>query len=133
MLWKVKLPQRKKRMILSIFASSVVLAFGALCHTVGQILHIHVVMTVGMHAMVALSIIVCNLLVIVTYTYRFLLRNAGKLAMSIESTEESSEGDDFTTRARPAATDSSLTTVDLDMTFTSPGASIGMGNIQTRV
>lgn len=36
-------------MILSIFASSVVLAFGALFHTVGQILNIFVVMIAGIN------------------------------------------------------------------------------------
>lgn len=49
MLWRVKLPRRQRRMILSIFASSVVLAFGALFHTVGQILNIFVVMIAGIN------------------------------------------------------------------------------------
>ncbi|KAG9311985.1 hypothetical protein JVU11DRAFT_7255 [Chiua virens] len=133
MLWKVKLPRRKKRMILSIFASSVVLAFAAIFHTVGQFLNNTTVMIAGMHAMaslhsvacrrclthfqVALSIIVCNLLVIVTYTYRFLLRDVGS-----DSTEDANDDDDFTSQVRSM---SSLTTVDLDVSFTGPETGVG--------
>lgn len=40
-------------MILSIFASSVVLAFGALFHTVGEILNVAIVTTSGMHVEVS--------------------------------------------------------------------------------
>ncbi|KAG9311984.1 hypothetical protein JVU11DRAFT_7254 [Chiua virens] len=123
-LWKVKLPRRKKRMILSIFASSVVLAFGALFHTVGLILRSPTLMTAGMHVVIALSMIVCNLLVVVTCTYRFLLRD-------VDMTEDSSNDDDFTTRARPSAaeTASSLTTVDLDVSLTGPGTGIRTENV----
>lgn len=138
MLWRVKLPRRQRRMILSIFASSVFLAFGALFHTVGQILDIFTVMIAGInvevrrlfrppdplimnllrsHYKVALSFFVCNLLVIVTYTYRFWLRD--RLGDGDDTTTDlpSSYDDDFTTRVtRPAQTTSlPLTTVDLDI------------------
>ncbi|KAH0835726.1 hypothetical protein J3R83DRAFT_9549 [Lanmaoa asiatica] len=120
MLWKVKLPGRQRRMILSIFASSIVIAFAAVCRTVGQILNVLIVTSVGFRAEIALSIIVCNLLVGVTYTYRFLLRDNGG---STETTEDTSDEDDFTTQPRhPALTPSTtlpLTTVDLEVSTTS--------------
>lgn len=47
MLWRVKLPRRQRRMILSIFASSVVLAFAAIFHTVGRVLKIPVILVAG--------------------------------------------------------------------------------------
>ena len=49
MLWRVNLPRRQRRMILSLFAASVVLAFGALFHTVGQMLDIFVVTIAGIN------------------------------------------------------------------------------------
>lgn len=126
-------------MILSIFASSVVLAFGALFHTVGGILNVAIVTTSGMHVevsvrnfnaistsfwtcrQVALSIIVCNLLVVVTYIYHVLLRDhndeSGKTTAAAEDSPTCND-DDFTTRHRPpgpASTALPLTTVDLDV------------------
>ncbi|KAH0835720.1 hypothetical protein J3R83DRAFT_9542 [Lanmaoa asiatica] len=118
MLWKVKLPRRQRRMILSIFASSVVLAFAALFHTVGQILKIYIVMSAGWQIEIALSIIVCNLLVGVTYTYRFLLHDNGE---TTETTEDTSDDDDFTTELRhptpTPATTLPLTTIDLEVSL----------------
>ncbi|KAG9312017.1 hypothetical protein JVU11DRAFT_7291 [Chiua virens] len=130
MLWRVKLPRRQRRMILSIFASSIVLAFGALFHLVGEILTIPIVITSGMHVKAALSIIVCNLLVVVTYTYRFLLRDGGGPTMT-GSTEDTSNDDDFTTRARPtvAETTSSLTTIDFEISLTSLEMSVKTGSV----
>lgn len=65
---------------------------------------------------VTLSFFVCNLLVVVTYTYRFLLHDRDSAGMTIEK-DASSNDDDFTTRpTRPVETTSMrLTTVDLDI------------------
>ncbi|KAG8215884.1 hypothetical protein J3R82DRAFT_7850, partial [Butyriboletus roseoflavus] len=46
-LWRVKLPTRQRRMILCIFASSVVLAFAAIFHIVGHVLDIITLMVAG--------------------------------------------------------------------------------------
>ncbi|KAN0078382.1 hypothetical protein V8E55_010439 [Tylopilus felleus] len=113
MLWRVKLPKHQRRMILCIFASSVVLAFGALFHTIGQILNIFAVMIAGINVEVALSFYVCNLLVVVTYTYRFLRHGRGA-----DTTEDTTtDDDDFTTPlTRPVQpTTLSLTTIDLEV------------------
>ncbi|KAF9220657.1 hypothetical protein BS17DRAFT_713929, partial [Gyrodon lividus] len=117
MLWKVKLPRRQRRMILSIFASSIVIAFGALFHTLGQVLDIFVVMTAGINVEVALSLIVCNLLVAVTCTYRFFLRDKDSSSDTEDSTEDTSVADDdFTLPTRlHSMTTQNLTTVELDM------------------
>ncbi|KAF9233065.1 hypothetical protein BU15DRAFT_54363, partial [Melanogaster broomeanus] len=104
MLWKVKLPRRQRRMILSIFASSIVLAFAALFHTVGQILNRFVVMLAGVNVQIATSLIVCNLLVVVTYTYRFLLQDGTSSSSTKDTTDDTSatgdQDDDFTRPTR---------------------------------
>ncbi|KAF8548103.1 hypothetical protein OG21DRAFT_1526702 [Imleria badia] len=118
MLWRVKLPRRHRRMILCIFASSVVLAFGAILHTVGRILNSLILSFGGMHVEIALSIIICNLFVVVTCTYRFLLHDL------TGTTEDTSSDDDFTTPPRPpvpathTTSGLALTTVDLEVSLT---------------
>ncbi|KAH0835737.1 hypothetical protein J3R83DRAFT_9562 [Lanmaoa asiatica] len=123
MLWKVKLPRRQRRMILSIFASSVVLAFGAACRAVGRALGIFIMTSVGFNAEITLSFIVCNLLVGVTYAYRFLLHDNGE---ATETTEDTSDDDDFTTRlpTQTSATTFRLTTVDLEVSLSGQQSSI---------
>ncbi|KIJ63580.1 hypothetical protein HYDPIDRAFT_92075, partial [Hydnomerulius pinastri MD-312] len=112
MLWKVKLPRRQRRMILSIFATSVVIAIGALFHTLGQVLDNNDVMVAGLHVEIALALIVCNLLVVVTCAYRFLRDNT----LGTEDTSEDTSviDDDFTRPARlPRSTVPNLTTIEL--------------------
>jgi len=100
-------------MILSLFATSVVLAFGALFHSVGQFLNIFIVTIAGINVEVALSFFVCNLLVVVTYAYRVLHRDRDGAGTITEDT--STSDDDFTTRRTRGAqtTRFCLTTVDL--------------------
>ncbi|KAF8837160.1 hypothetical protein BDN67DRAFT_909734, partial [Paxillus ammoniavirescens] len=119
MLWKVRLPRRQRRMILSIFASSIVIAFGALFHTLGQVLHVYIVMIAGINVEIALSLIVCNLLVVVTCTYRFLLHDDAS-SSGTDSTEDTSTDDDDFTRPR---TTLHLTTIDLSMSSGCQGTS----------
>ena len=130
MLWKVKLPPRQRRMILCIFASSVVLAFAAIFHIVGHVLNITILMVAGIDSevpslcfslqtlcsprvyQVAASIIMCNLLVVVTYAYRFLWRDEGSLNAT---TTSGTESDDFTQPVgQPARPSLTLTTVEVD-------------------
>ncbi|KAF8836873.1 hypothetical protein BDN67DRAFT_983644 [Paxillus ammoniavirescens] len=110
-LWKVRLPRRQRRMILSIFASSIILAFGALCHTLGQVLNIYIVMSAGINVEIALSLIVCNLLVVVTCTYRFLLHDNDSSSDTGDSTDTLADDDDDFTQPRTLH----LTTIELDM------------------
>ncbi|KAG9312703.1 hypothetical protein JVU11DRAFT_7126 [Chiua virens] len=122
MLWRVKLPKRQRRMILCLFASSVLLAFGALFHMIGQILNIFLVMIAGINVEVTLAFLVCNLLVVVTYTYRHLLPDAEEKDESTTTGgHSSSDDDDFTTRRceldqtpLDQTPPSHLTTIELD-------------------
>ncbi|KAF9231384.1 hypothetical protein BU15DRAFT_82477 [Melanogaster broomeanus] len=107
-------------MILSIFASSIVMAFGALFHTLGQVLNIYLVMISGINVEIAVSSIVCNLLVVVTYTCRFLLRDSTSSSSTEDTTDDTSasgdQDDDFTQPTRqPQSTTLNLTTVDLSL------------------
>ncbi|KAF9239314.1 hypothetical protein BU15DRAFT_46946 [Melanogaster broomeanus] len=121
MLWKVRLPRRQRRMILSIFASSIVMTIGALFHTLGQVFNDFLVMTTGVNVEIALALIVCNLLVVVTYTYRFLLQDSTSSSSSTEDTTDGTsasgdQDDDFTRPTRqPRTTTLNLTTVDLSL------------------
>ena len=56
LLWGIKLPKCQRRMILCIFSSSIVLAFGALFHTLGQILNLSLVIVAGINAEVGRSL-----------------------------------------------------------------------------
>ncbi|KIJ67389.1 hypothetical protein HYDPIDRAFT_108134 [Hydnomerulius pinastri MD-312] len=117
MLWKVKLPPRQRRMILSVFASSIIMALGALFHTLGQVLNVYVVMIAGINVEVALSLFVCNLLVTVTCTYRFLQDGGVSASTDSSESEDSYALDDDFTRPTPLprSTGQYLTTVELDL------------------
>ncbi|KAI9462962.1 hypothetical protein HD554DRAFT_2027383, partial [Boletus coccyginus] len=111
LLWGVKLPRRQRRLILSTFASSMVMSMTSLPHAIAQAFESHsLILITGdlevshvILSQIISSLIVCNLLVVVTYIYRVYL--------SSSESEDSSEDDDFTTPA-PRSTQS-LTTVDL--------------------
>ncbi|KAH0835744.1 hypothetical protein J3R83DRAFT_9569 [Lanmaoa asiatica] len=87
-------------MILSVFASSVVLAFAAIFHVVGHVLNITTLMVAGIDFEIACSIIMCNLLVVVTYAYRFLWHD--DRCSRATSTSET-DSDDFTRPTRQPA------------------------------
>ncbi|KAG8215899.1 hypothetical protein J3R82DRAFT_7869, partial [Butyriboletus roseoflavus] len=116
MLWRVRLSKRQRRMILSAFASSVVLVFAAAFHILGRILQISVVTVTGVNVEVTLSLFLCNFLVVVTYAYRYWIHH-----MASTDTEEledvsPSHDDDFTTPIVWTTT-MHLTTVDLTMSL----------------
>ncbi|KAF9233063.1 hypothetical protein BU15DRAFT_66922 [Melanogaster broomeanus] len=116
MLWRVKLPRRQRRMILSIFASSIVMAFGALFHTLGQVLDIYIVTISGINAEITGTLLVCNLLVVVTYTYRFLLGDSTSSSSTEDTSASGDQDDDFTQPTRQRRTTTlNLTTVDLSL------------------
>lgn len=67
--------------------------------------------------------IVCNLLVVVTYAYRVLLRNPSD--QELPSTLDPSDDDDFTTPPPTSASTQSLTTVVLESSCTSVSELVG--------
>jgi len=127
-LWRVKLPRRQRRMILTVFASSAIVSIFSLVHGIPQTLpdtSIQFSLTLNLETTSAL--VVCNLLVLVTYMYRVFRKLRGESA-SFES-DDSSEDDDFTTRmpARRTTTEA-LTTVDLNIDASYSGVASGVSS-----
>ncbi|KAF8129505.1 hypothetical protein EV363DRAFT_1399840 [Boletus edulis] len=110
LLWRAKLPRRRHRMILTLFSSSILISMSSLSHAICQLM---VSFEKGMYITFEIeftsALIVCNLLVVVTYMYRVILSSpSGSLP------SESEEDDDFTTPIR-TNTATELTTIDLDV------------------
>ncbi|KAI6147042.1 hypothetical protein BKA82DRAFT_368776 [Pisolithus tinctorius] len=92
LLWSVKLPTRQRRMILLIFASGIMVTLAAIFRAT------------SVDVEVALSSIMCNLLVFVTFLYRYLATPPRTIF---------DEDDDYTTPDRPRQTTQFLTTVEV--------------------
>ncbi|KAI6123670.1 hypothetical protein EDD16DRAFT_633205 [Pisolithus croceorrhizus] len=107
LLWSVKLPTRQRRMILLIFASGITVTMAAICRAICQFLNLDVVVRLIMDVEVAFSSIMCNLLVFVTFLYRY------SRSASPPPSTESDEDDDYTTPARPRETTQILTTIEV--------------------
>ncbi|KAH7922123.1 hypothetical protein BV22DRAFT_1095167 [Leucogyrophana mollusca] len=71
MLWDVKLPTKhQRRMILCIFSSSIIVSLTSLFRAIYRLTHKGSLTITTSNFEVALCLIVCNLLVVVTYLYR---------------------------------------------------------------
>ncbi|KAJ8581100.1 hypothetical protein M405DRAFT_777785 [Rhizopogon salebrosus TDB-379] len=116
LLWNVNLPTRQRRMIRTIFSSSIIISLFSLFHAATSFVSlITSITTVAVNLETSFSLIVCNLLVIVTCAYRALNRKP----------DEDPEDDDYSSRTQavstsqwltttnPSATSQQLTTVDL--------------------
>ncbi|KAG9309650.1 hypothetical protein JVU11DRAFT_10314 [Chiua virens] len=113
LLWRVKLPRRQRRMILSLFSSTLIICLFSLFHAVCELLPFKHIRFVAFELEVASTLMVCDLLVVVTYIYRVILSSPdGSLPCDSKSF---SDDDDFTTRIPTA-----LTTVDLDILDITP-------------
>ncbi|KIK80023.1 hypothetical protein PAXRUDRAFT_833778 [Paxillus rubicundulus Ve08.2h10] len=106
LLWRVKLPSNQKIMILCVSSSSILVSVVSAVHTAYLIPEPSFIAGATGEIEGALSLVVCNLLVIVTFVYRV-----------------SRNGRDLTQDPSSKITDSSnrLTTVDLDFAVTSAG------------
>ncbi|KAI5995187.1 hypothetical protein EDD15DRAFT_2366104 [Pisolithus albus] len=98
LLWSVKLPTRQRRMILLVFASGIMVTIAAVCRAICQLLDLDLIVPLVMDVEVALSSIMCNLLVFVTFLYLY-----GRSASPPLSTK-TDEDDDYTTPFRPRQT-----------------------------
>ncbi|KAI6114501.1 hypothetical protein F5141DRAFT_714122 [Pisolithus sp. B1] len=107
LLWSVKLPTRQRRMILLVFASGITVTIATICRALCQLLDLNLIAPLVMDVEVALSSIMCNLLVFVTFMYRY-----GRSASPPPSTE-SDEDDDYTTLFQPRQTTQILTTIEV--------------------
>ncbi|KAI6114502.1 hypothetical protein F5141DRAFT_714147 [Pisolithus sp. B1] len=97
LLWSVKLPTRQRRMILLIFASGITVTIAAICRATCELLNLDLIVSLLMDVEIALSSIMCNLLVFVTFLYRY-----GRSASLLPSTELD-EDDDYTTPVRTSS------------------------------
>ncbi|KIJ62243.1 hypothetical protein HYDPIDRAFT_189100 [Hydnomerulius pinastri MD-312] len=121
LLWRVKLPSRQRRMILSIFSSCATISIFSLIHALTQLIPIPSAQAIFTDLELVSSMIVCNLLVVVTYAYRTILGStAGE---SSDSSESTAQDDDFTSRL-PTSTQH-LTTVDWSLPFNSGPTTLG--------
>ncbi|KAH7926726.1 hypothetical protein BV22DRAFT_1032592 [Leucogyrophana mollusca] len=107
MLWNVKLPvKRQRRMVLSIFSSSILVSFVSLFRAICRLLNKSLLAFITGEIEVTVCLFVCSLLVTATYLDRF-LRN-----------DEEAPGSDatsaFDSHDRRRATTLYLTTVDLE-------------------
>ncbi|OAX41587.1 hypothetical protein K503DRAFT_767524 [Rhizopogon vinicolor AM-OR11-026] len=109
LLWSLKLPKRQKRMILAIFASSIFTTAVSIFRSVCQMAKYRSIMTPATDFEMASSLLVCNLLVVVTFLYRV----CGFVDADHEASS-SSDDDDYTTRTTARTTTNILTTIDLN-------------------
>ncbi|KAG2358843.1 hypothetical protein BDR07DRAFT_1452565 [Suillus spraguei] len=70
LLWNINLPPRQRRMILAIFSSSIIMIMFSLFRAIAHFLVATWVEMIAVNLEVFSSLIICNLLVVVTYAYR---------------------------------------------------------------
>lgn len=104
LLWNLNLPSRQRRMILAIFSSSIIMSIFSLFHAIAHFLISTWVETVAVNLEVLSSLIICNLLVVVTYAYRVLNREP-----------DDPEDDDYSGPIPSVSTSQRLTTISLDL------------------
>ncbi|KAG8216326.1 hypothetical protein J3R82DRAFT_6397 [Butyriboletus roseoflavus] len=100
LLWRVKLPLDQRIMVLSVFSTSILVSAVSVAHT-AYLMH-PVIFTGGFTASMesAVSLIVCNLLVVVTFLYR-VIRNGRDLTAGLSD--------------KDSGLSNGLTTVDLNL------------------
>ncbi|KAH0828764.1 hypothetical protein J3R83DRAFT_3200 [Lanmaoa asiatica] len=110
LLRRVKLPRRQRRMIVSLFLASRFLCAFSLPHSIAQLVDNQIVEVILGNLQAAAFLVVCNLLVVVTYIYRVFLKSLDEELPPLPGT--SPEDDDFTVPIPRSM--QNLTTVDLD-------------------
>lgn len=103
LLWSLRLPKRQKRMIFAIFSSSFIITVISIFRGVCQIAKYRTVLVPATDFETSLSLLVCNLLVTVTFLYRIFGFAGADASVSSD--------DDYTTRT---TTGGVFTTVELD-------------------
>ncbi|KIJ64124.1 hypothetical protein HYDPIDRAFT_175806 [Hydnomerulius pinastri MD-312] len=112
LLWNVKLPRKQRRMILLIFSSNIVMTMLSIFHAVCMLAHITALTSTTTDFESGLSLFICNLLVIVTFSYRKFRRGLRNGDPEATTTESDSEDDDYTAPTRSSSAPQ-FTTVDL--------------------
>ncbi|KAH7925356.1 hypothetical protein BV22DRAFT_444637 [Leucogyrophana mollusca] len=70
LLWSVKLHRKQRRIILTIFSSSLIISMASSFHAACELQHLTSLVSVAKDFELAFCLIVCNLLVVVTFIYR---------------------------------------------------------------
>ncbi|EGN95667.1 hypothetical protein SERLA73DRAFT_186822 [Serpula lacrymans var. lacrymans S7.3] len=96
LLWHVNLPRQQRRMILSLFSSSIVISLGSILHAAAQITCLYSLIGPASNFEVALSMIVCNLLVAVTSVYRVFRDELDMFDGTSEETRDTSAASQLT-------------------------------------
>ncbi|KAG1769446.1 hypothetical protein EV702DRAFT_978710, partial [Suillus placidus] len=104
LLWSLKLPKRQKRMIFATFFSNIMVTMISIFRGVCQIAKYKTVLGTATDFQTALSLLVCNLLVVVAFLYRI-------FGFTAVDDSVSGDDDDYATRTTTGAV---FTTVDLD-------------------
>ncbi|KAH7906981.1 hypothetical protein BJ138DRAFT_1161271 [Hygrophoropsis aurantiaca] len=108
-LWNIKLPGvGQRRMVLCVFSSSMIVTLTSLLRAAARLLHMTSLTVIASDFEMAASLIVCNLLVTVTYIYRTFRKDG--VSDATDTGDEAMTGH----TAFPPDTVRSLTTVDLD-------------------
>lgn len=108
LIWNVSLPSRQRRMILAIFASSIIMSMFSLIHAIAHFLFATWAETVAVNLEASFCLIICNLLVVVTYAYRVLNRKP-----------DDPKDDDYSSAITAVSTSQRLTTIALAETSAS--------------
>ncbi|KAH7925029.1 hypothetical protein BV22DRAFT_1065630 [Leucogyrophana mollusca] len=116
LLWRVKLPKHQRVMILVIFSSSFLTSVASVVHTAYLIPTSSFIGGLTAEIEGALSLVVCNLLVIVTFVYR---------VVQGDITADLSTSFITTATTRASRNDYRLTTVDLEFLGDASGYSSG--------
>ncbi|KAH7915179.1 hypothetical protein BJ138DRAFT_172412 [Hygrophoropsis aurantiaca] len=86
LLWHIKLPTKsQRRMILCIFSSTIIISLASLFRAVNRLSRANFLVLTASELEVAFCLIVCNLLVAVTYFYRIFKRDHENGPSSVES------------------------------------------------
>ncbi|KAN0075435.1 hypothetical protein V8E55_011458 [Tylopilus felleus] len=115
LLWGMNLPTKRRRMIIAIFSSSIIVTTASIFRAVSQMMSLTSLVGVATDLEVACCIITCNLLVIATLVYRIFQRRVSTTHVP----ESDSEDDDYTTPVRAGVTTLAMTTVDFSALYNS--------------
>ncbi|KAG6328715.1 hypothetical protein ID866_10374 [Astraeus odoratus] len=111
LLWSIRLPRRQRRMILSVFSSIIIVTLASTFRAILQIMNGRSLVEIAINIEVGLSTITLNMLVCVTFVYRYWCSNSSANG-DLDSDDDESD-DDYTTPIRRSRTTQLMTTIEL--------------------
>ncbi|KAG1748950.1 uncharacterized protein EDB91DRAFT_824732 [Suillus paluster] len=117
LLWGVKLLAKERRMILATFSASIIVTIVSVFRSICQIMQLRSILRIATDSELAVSLIICNLLVATTYIYRIIARRSRSVSESESKSESEIELSEVAAPAlqSPVTLDGTglLTTIDL--------------------